>query len=315
MAKGYTNNKNSKVKRFLFFLGLALIFWVLTKFSREFTSTMKAKINYENIPETAALSENNIHEITFDLTANGFEILFYKFKRPVISVPIAKYYSVDQDSFQISRNELLRLIKSDFSRNLSIKNLSVEKLNVNLDPIILKRVKVIPQTEITFKDGYKPIDSIIVAPDSITISGPSGSLKIIETVNTDLISLKNVESNILENVKISKPSEEIVAIKPNIVQVSLAVAEFSQRRFTLPVEVVNLPPNIDIKLVPEMVTVTFDLSIINFSKVSKEDFRVVCDYADRNKDENFMVPFLEKQPEKIYNLIFDPKKIDFFTYK
>ena len=91
MSKGFFKNyKNSKVKWFLFFLFLATIFWVLTKFSREFTTTLQARINYENIPETAALSEKNINSIAFDLTANGFEILFYKFKKPTIDVEVGK---------------------------------------------------------------------------------------------------------------------------------------------------------------------------------------------------------------------------------
>ena len=61
MSKGFfKKHKNLKVKRFLFFLLLAAIFWVLTKFSREFTATMVAKIQYENVPENAALSEGNL---------------------------------------------------------------------------------------------------------------------------------------------------------------------------------------------------------------------------------------------------------------
>src|SRR5690554_6895114 len=149
MAKGlFKNGKNAKAKRLLFFLFVATIFWVLTKFSREFTSTMRSAIHYENIPETAALAENNVKEITFDLTANGFEILFYKFKKPTIEVQVDKYYSKDQNGFKLGKTELLRMVASKFNRNLAIKNLSVDELDVHLDPIVLKKVKVIPQTDI-----------------------------------------------------------------------------------------------------------------------------------------------------------------------
>ncbi len=316
MTKGFfKNNKNSKVKRFLFFLLLATIFWVLTKFSREFTSTMQAKINYENIPETAALAQNNINNITFDLTANGFEILFYKFKRPTIDIQVGKYYTNEKAGFTISKNDLLRMVASNFNRNLAVKNLSVEQLDVRLDPIVLKKVRVVAKTAISFKNGFKAIDSIKISPDSITISGPSGSLKNIKTISTDLISLKDVEKNIVEFIKISKPSNEIVSIKPNKVEVRLAVSEFSQGQFTLPVEVINLPPDMEIKLVPKTVTISFDISVNEFANISKDNFRLVCDYSKRNAGENFMLPFLEKKPEKIMNVVFEPKKIDFFIFK
>jgi YbbR domain-containing protein len=316
MPKGFfKNNKNLKVKRFLFFLLLATIFWVLTKFSREFTATMQAKINYTNIPETAALAEKNIDNITFDLTANGFEILFYKFKKPTIDVQVGKYYTKEKGGFTISKSDLIRMVASNFNRNLAVKNLSIEQLNVRLDPIVLKKVKVIAMTDISFKNGFKAVDSIKVSPDSITISGPSGSLKNINTISTDLISLKDVEKNISETIKISKPNNAIVSIKPSKVDVKLVVAEFSQGQFTLPVEVINLPPDLEIKLVPQTVTVSFDVSVNEFAKISKDNFRIVCDYSKRNIDENFMLPFLEKKPNDIINVVFEPKKIDFFKFK
>ncbi len=316
MTKGFfKNNKNSKVKRFLLFLLLATIFWVLTKFSREFTSTMHAKINYENIPETAALAENNINDISFDLTANGFEILFYKFKKPTIEIQVGKYYTNEKESFTISKNDLLRLVASNFNRNLAVKNLSVEQLEVRLDPIVLKKVRVVAMTDITFKNGFKAVDSIKISPDSVTISGPSGSLKNIKTISADLISLKDVEKNISETVKISKPNNEVLSVKPNKVEVKLAVAEFSQGQFTLPVEVINLPPDVEIKLVPQAIKISFDVSVNDFANISKENFRVVCDYSKRNVNENFMLPFLEKKPKNIINVMFEPKKIDFFMFK
>lgn len=316
MAKGlFKNGKNAKAKRLLFFLFVATIFWVLTKFSREFNSTMRAEIIYENIPETAALAENNLKEITFDLTANGFEILFYKFKKPTIAVQVGKYYSKDQNGFKLGRTELLRMVSSNFNRNLAIKNLSVDELEVRLDPIILKKVKVIPQIDIKYKVGFKSVDSIKIIPDSVTISGPSGSLKNIQAIRTELLSLQNIEKNISESVKVSTENEEIVSIKPNTIKLQLEVAEFSQGKFSIPVQVINLPPNVEIKLVPKTVSVTFDVSVNDFTKITIENFRLVCDYSKRNQEENFMVPFFEKSPESVHNLMLEPKKVDFFIFK
>lgn len=316
MSRGFFKNyKNSKLKWFLFFLFLATIFWILTKFSREFTSTMQAKINYENIPETTALSEKSIKNITFDLTANGFEILFYKFKKPTIDVQVSKYFSKGESSFIISKHELTRMVSSNFNRNLAIKNLSVEELNVYLDPIVLKKVKVIAKTNISFENGFKPVDSIKTIPDSVTIAGPSGSLKSINSIDTELLSLDKIEKSISETIEIASPNDEIVSIKPNKVEVQWTVAEFSQGNLTLPIEVINQPPNLEIKLVPNTVAISFDVSVHEFAKISEDNFRVVCDYSKKNDEENFMLPYLEKKPKNVINVVFEPKKIDFFVFK
>ena len=316
MAKG-TSRKYSKrkVKLFLFFLLIASIFWVLTKFSREFTTSMVAKINYSNLPETAALSQKNLHDISFDLTANGFEILFYKLKKPTLDIDVAKYYDKNEDGFTIPRNELVKNLSSRFNKYMDIKNLSVDGLKVHLDPIILKKVAVRARVDIAFKEGFKPIDSIKVKPDSITISGPKGILKEISSAKTELLSLKGVEKPISEMVTVISPSDEIVKINPTQVTVEWAVAEFSQGKFTLPVEVINLPPGLELKLVPERISVSFDIAVADFASVSSENFRVVCDYSKRNDKENFMLPLLAKQPEGAVNIVFEPKKIDFFIFK
>ncbi len=304
-----------KLKLFIFFLIVASVFWVLTKFSREFTASVAAKISYTNLPETAALASNNLHEITFDLTANGFEILFYKLKKPALEINVTSYYDEDDDKFIISRNELVRKLSSNFNKYMDIKNLSVDGLTVNLDPIILKRIGVNPKIDISFKDGFKPIDSIQMKPDSITISGPKGVLEEIHSIDTKRLTLNNVERSISETLELISPSDDIVKIKPSKIKVEWPVAEFSQGEFTLPVEVINLPPSLELKLVPERITVSFDIAIDEFQGATKENFRVVCDYSKRNESDNFMLPVLVKKPKGAVNIVFEPKKIDFFIFK
>ena len=108
MFKGIFRNLNKKkVKRFLLFLTLATIFWVFTKFSREFTASLNTKIEYSNIPETTALSENTVRDIDFDLTANGFEILYYKVKKPSIEINIEDYLDNNEFNFEIPNKNLI----------------------------------------------------------------------------------------------------------------------------------------------------------------------------------------------------------------
>lgn len=304
-----------KAKLFLFFLAVAGVFWILTKFSREFTTSMSAKIDYINLPETAALASDNKHELSFDLTANGFEILFYKLKKPALTVDVSKYYDPEERSFTITKPELLRRISSHFNKYMEIRNLSSDELNVRLDPIILKKVPVIPKLDISYKKGFKPVDSIKLFPDSVVVSGPQGTLENIKFVNTELLSLQNVEKNISAKVGIVAPSEDIEKINPSKIEVEYKVAEFSQGKFTLPVEIVNLPPNVELKLVPERVTVSFDMAVELFPNVSRNNFRLICDYSKRNQKENFMLPKLAKMPEGAVNIDFEPKKVDYFIFK
>lgn len=315
MAKRFFKNySNAKVKRFLFFLALASILWVLTRFGREFTSSMSARIEYKNFPATAVLAEENPQEIYFDLTANGFEILFYKLKKPTLSISVEDYRTKN-NVLTISKEELYKELEKNFNRYMEIRNLAPDPLKVRLDPIVLKKVKVIARTDIDLRKGFQTVGDFQLDPKEITISGPKGIIENIDTIFTQTVSLKRVDRNISEKVSLESPSSEIVSLEPAEVDFAWKVMEFSEGKYHLPIEVINLPPGIELKLIPERVEVKFHAAVEQFSEISENNFRVICDYSKRNKEENFMTAELVKSPKQAVNATVDPKKIEFFIFK
>lgn len=306
---------NIKVKRFFFFLGLASILWILTKFGKEFTSSMTAKISYKNIPETAALADNNPQEIKFDITANGFEVLFFKLKKPVLEIDVEEFYIENKNKFAVSRQDLILGLDGNFNKSMEIKNFNPDPLEVDLEPIVLKKVVVAAKTDIDYKNGFRAIGDYQLDPKMITISGPKAKLESIDTVFTEKLSLKKVDRNISEKVALKSPSSDVVSMEPSEVQLNWEVAEFSEGKFTLPVEVINLPPGRDLKLVPQQVSVTFLTAVNQFSEISTDNFRVVCDYSKRNEEESFMTPQLVKKPNNVVNIVVEPKKVEYLVFK
>lgn len=304
----------TKIKRFLFFLGLASVFWFLTKFGKDFTASMEARVEYKNLPETAALSEENPKRIHFDLTANGFEILLYKLKKPVVVIDVEEYYK-KKNEFRVPSGDVVQNLESNFNKYLEIRNLKPDPFDVVLDPIVLKEVAVIPDVQIGFKNGFRALGKPEVNPKSVTISGPKGVLVDIDTIHTDLLTLKSVDMSINKTIGLQLPHKEIVAITPDEVSYTMAVAEFSESEFRLPVEVINVPPGVELKLVPSHLTITFDMAVADFKDVSVEKFRVVCDYSKRNREDNFIIPELVKQPEEAVNVAIHPKKIEYYVFK
>lgn len=316
MAKGiFKTFSNIKVKRFLFFLVLASILWILTKFGKDFTSSIVASINYENLPETAVLADSVPQEIKFDLTANGFEILFHKFKKPVMNIDVSEFYIKNKNEFAVAQQDMIRGLEGNFNKSMEIKNLTPDPLVVDLEPIIRKKVVVIANKEIEFRKGFAGVGDYKIEPNTIHISGPKVKLETIDTVFTEKLSLKKVDSDISEVLEIKSPADEIVLIEPSEVQFDWAVDEFSEGKFTIPVEVINLPPGQELKLRPQQISVTFLTGIETFSEVSKDHFRVVCDYSKRNDKEGFLVPELVKKPKEAVNVSLKPKKIEYLIFK
>jgi len=307
--------KQTKLKSFFFFLILAVAFWVLTKFSKEYDATVEAQIIYRSLPQEALLAEDNPNSFTFDLTANGFEFLFYKLNNPIINLNISQYYKEGQKQIIIDKAELTRLVTEQLEKKVAVKNLSVDRLLVNLNLIEIKKVPIVSAIGFNYKQGYKAIDSIVLKPDSVSVSGPIEFLNEIDSLSTKSLTVENVETNISGTVSINFPDKDGVTIKPREVSYSLEVAEFAQKKIMLPVTLINVPEDVEIKLMPKIVELTFIISVQNFNSVSAKDFKLVCDYALRNKDGNFMLPKLVTKPDNIVDVELDVKKIDFLTFK
>ncbi len=309
------NFKKTKIRVFLFFLFIAIIFWVLTKFSREYTAAVEAQIDYTSIPENVTLSPQNKRTISFEVTANGFDFLIYQFNKPHISVSVLKYYDEGKTKLYISKDELIGMIATQLTKSLSVQNLSVNELTIYLDKLISKKVPVQLKSDLGFKNGFKVIDSIRIKPDSITISGPSEVIKNTKMVETKVFALQDIDKSFSSKAKILKYEDKALTYSPDEVLVSVMVDEFSQQEVTVPIIVINLPPSKSIKIIPQNITVTFDVSLKNFSDILDKSFRVVCDFNERNSDENFMTPKLVQQPKEIRNAELSSKKIDFLLFK
>ncbi len=309
------NYKTTKLRSFLFFILIAVLFWVLTKFSKEYTATVSATLQYVSLPNTTLLAEDNRKTISFDLTANGFEFLFHKLNEPIIQIEVAEYYTEGASVATVPKEELGRLITNQLDKSVSVKNISINELTIQLNVIVVKKVPVLVNSDLTFKKGFMSVDSIRITPDSVQISGPTLLLDSIQAVETELISGSEIENDIEQKVAIAPINSEELSIMPSEVTIAIHVEEFAEKQLQLPVEVINLPESIELQLIPNTVTVTFNVSVTDFNAITAKNFKLICDYAERNEDDNFMVAKLSEKPNDILDVELGTKKINYLIFK
>lgn len=314
-SKPQKKYNTGKIKKFLFFLFLAILFWVLTKFSREYTATVDATIIYKSIPNETLLTENNPEELSFDLTTNGFEFLYYKLKNPTVTIQISDYYQKGNKTVTLSDAQLTSLISSQLDKNLTVKNVSIDTLKINLELLVSKKVPVFSKAEIDYREGFMSLETLQIKPDSVQVSGPLEVINAIDSIPTISKKYTGIDSNFSETIKIETPDATSVSITPETVSISLNVQEFTQKEITLPIQIINLPPETIVKLIPKVTKVTFNVPIKSYNTISEKDFRITCDFSKRNRTENFMLVQFSKKPDGIRDIELKDKKIDFLIFK
>ncbi|WP_158548361.1 CdaR family protein [Marixanthomonas ophiurae] len=294
---------------------MAILFWVLTKFSREYTATVDASIVYKSIPNETLLAENNPEELSFDLTTNGFEFFYYKIKQPVITINISDYYTKGNKTIAITDIQLTSLISNQLDKNLSVKNLSLNDLKVHLELLVSKKIPVFSKAKLSYKKGYMSLDTLKIKPDSVQLSGPSEIIKKIDSIPTKSKNFNDIDEDFQETIEVALPDIPSLSVSPKEAELSIKVQEFTQKQITLPIEVINLPQGTIIKLIPEVTIISFNVPVKDFNKISKNDFRLFCDFSNKNEKENFMLTQFSKKPIDIRDVEIKDEKIDFLIFK
>lgn len=317
MSASARKYKDSKPKLFLVFLLLAVFFWVLTKFSKEYIATVQAGIDYENLPANTLLTQSNQQQLQFDLQANGFEFLYYRFKQPRVSLDVGSYFSQDSTASQvtISNSDLAKTVTTQLDKNQIVTNLYPAQITVLLNDVISKKVAIRPISLLEFREGFKAVDSIKAQPDSVLIAGPSEIIDEIHFIATTSLQLSQVDQDIAEVVDLVVRPEIKVQLPKAEVLLSAPVREYTQKQMQLPVQLINVPSTVSVKLIPEQVMLSFDVSVEDFKTIGSSSFRLVCDYAKRNEAENFMLPELLESPKGIQHVELSHKKIDYLIFR
>ncbi|MCH9661288.1 MAG: hypothetical protein K0U54_10305 [Bacteroidetes bacterium] len=303
----------SKLKSFLFFLLLSIIFWTLTKFSKESNNIIPTSIVYTNIPESSSITDSSVNELSFGAFINGFQSLSYKFNNPTLTIDVSKYYETGDTLIFISDLEISKMINSQIDDKLKVESLSVEELVIGLDAMLSKKVPIQLKTDVSYKEGFWSLGNFIVTPDSVTVFGPSEIINTITEITTEELVAKNVSEKIENQLNLKVP--EKIFVSQEQVEVKVNVDEFTQKKVIVPIILQNVPEDTAFKLLPEKLELTFNVSVHQFNDITANDFMVACDITSLTNGVNFMVPKVIKQPENIHQLELATKKIEYLIFK
>jgi hypothetical protein len=314
MVSENTKNKNPKIKSFLFFLLLATLFWFLTKFSKDSETSLTTSLDYINVPDTVIVTNDNVKKITFDVSGNGFQLLSHKLRNTSLKIDVNAYYKEADSVIILPVQELQKIILKQLGLS-DIKNISETELVLNLDKNASKKIPISLHSQISYKEGFFQQGRIVIKPDSVRISGPSEEIDTITTITTRLLKKKDITDGFTETIELIKPQNKKVLLDPQSVSITIEAEEFSQMKMQIPVEVINLPEETELKLFPESIEITFDVSIKDFGKLAVDDFKIICDFSERIEDGSFMIPKLLRFPEIIQHIELETKKVEFLIFK
>ncbi len=308
------NIKNvKKSKMILLFLLVSFLFWMLIKFSKEYTDTVVINVAYFNLPQGKVLQTEPKKTIEVTLKTFGFDLIKYHLFKREINVDLQEIKRKNEHVYYQLSDNLLSQISTQLISDVEVYSVKPDTLFYNIGLSSTKNVKVIPQIEIQYESGYNLFGDLEVNPKEVSISGPEKLLDSIVQIETKKMTLENVKSSFeikIPLVTLLKSSKVEYSVKE--VTVSGTIEKFTEARFTVPFKVENLPKNYVINTFPDQVEIIFQIGISDYNKINKNDFIISCDYERSKKDElNYLIPVVELKPSFVSDVKIKPSQIEY----
>ncbi|WP_205589263.1 YbbR-like domain-containing protein [Mesonia aquimarina] len=301
--------KRKNLKAFSFFLVFAVFIWLIVQFSKDYEQTISVPLILENSPKDK-LVEKKQEVLRFSVQENGFSLAWLKLFNSSIKV--------DLENLPASKSNLLYIIPQQKDSIKQILNIKTNNIRFLEDTIAIpflqkstKKIAVKSSIKVSYAPGYSSQKPLAILPDSIKISGSIKNIDTISEIFTEELNLKNIKADQKGSVALDTTTISQVSFYRTKVDYTLDVEKFTEGRVEVPIEVINNPENTDISIFPKKVVVIFSVSLKDFELISKNDFSVICDFSEIEKEQNFIIPKLIKQPKFISDARLNINKVQF----
>jgi len=303
VKNSYLSIKNNrKIKTFLFFLLLSSVFWFLTALSESYNYVTTYQALYTEIPSNLVYLNKEKQPIEVQIETSGFRILGHRINAKDIVIPVSKFKKQGKYIYYFLPNRELVTLQKQFTHDKLIWFVS-DSIVLSLGALESKQVPVIANLNLSFKSGFKLKEIVKITPDSVLVRGPEQYLDSINYINTQKVSLVDIQNNFSKTLALQLPKNEEGQLNFSVDEVELSgeVAKFTEEEIALPIHVLDIPKNRSISLFQDKVVLKYLVSFEDYKKISPASFEVSGRYQSDSLDQGKLHLFLSKKPDFIYD--------------
>jgi len=315
-TKNINVKKSKKIDVFFIFLFLSSILWIMSKLSKEFTHTVTVSTNYVNFSNDKELHNSPIKSIDMVMKTSGFNLLRYSIINKSINIDLNKTQKKGKKYFFLTNSNISSL-QDQLKIDETVLRIYPDTIFFDFGKLSAKEIIINPKVKINYKSGYGIVGDLDITPKKVIINGSNEQIKSINSIDTKYLELKNITEDFEYKLKLEIPKEyHKINFSTNEITIKGIVEKFTQASLEVPFKLINVPKDKTVTTFLKTVKITYIVSLDNYDKIIKDDFKVVCDYDNlENSESNFLIPMILEKPNLISKIKVSPKKIEFLIKK
>lgn len=197
---------------------------------------------------------------------------------------------------------------------LEIVDISPDTLSFFVESIKSKKLSIVPALDVSFRPGYGIATNIKISPDSTVVYGPGSVIDRLEFVYTEVLEKRDLDEKKSERIPLSMLPG--VRFDNAFVTILLDVQKIVDKDFDdLTVNVLDLPRDRDVVLLPNKVSVNVRGGIDILGRITNDDIKVKLNYRDIVLDTLGSVAPSVELPENTTLVSVKPKQLRYIIKK
>jgi YbbR domain-containing protein len=250
---------------------IGIFLWLSVNLREQFSVTVNAPLSIEDVPEGMAIRTAVPRHVQLKLHGEGWRLATLLVGPDIhVNVP---FTSLPQGNRNITINQVLERIT--LPPGIQLLRVSPDTVPVWLDRVSTKRVPVVPDLSLSFREGYGQVGTTQLTPDSVTMIGAETVLRQIVEWKTAHMAFGDIKAPVETMVALAHGDGPSVQCMPPELRIRINVQPFAERVFSgLPVELYDLPSNREVILIPPKIEVVARGGIRQLASLMPVDFRV-----------------------------------------
>lgn len=302
--------KKGPLKTFLFFLAFSAFVWIFVQFSKQYSEVVGFPITYVNLPKDKIILNDSPNSLELRLRDNGINIAFRKIFPKKLMIDISET-TEDGNNLVYDLEKQKQAILAQLNIDFEDVSFLQEDLKFKFEKRMVKTIPIVPDIDLNFSVGFSALEGIKLEPDSVTISGPKNILDTLQIVRTKSLKINNISQDVQGTIQLNTANLEKLTFYRDEVEYSLLTDKFTEGKAVVPVELINVPENMNVVIFPKEVTVFYQVSLKQFEKINPSGFKVVADFKKAGNSDGYLLAQIVKKSQLVNNVRLNEQKIQF----
>ena len=298
----------------VFSLLLAFFMWSVMKLSRNYSSYMRFQVSVTTNIEGRKGSAVAEDVLVIGAKSTGFTILQNRNDNEITTLSIegvdAKLFHKcgTEEEYALLPDDIRQLVQDALGKDIKVESFATDTLLFRFPLQTNRKVPVMVQSMISYREQYMPYSDIAVRPDSVLIYGDEEVIGKINGVSTRLIKVKGASAPVTGVVEVIPVAS--VRLSHDEVFYTQEVGRYVEHRVKVPVKISDMPSYANVAIVPQEVELRLRQPFGAAAKFDIADFEVAVDYNEiLVKDA--VKPQIIKKPDGIISVVMDPVFVEF----